>query len=144
MVEKRIVCSDRVRRVPKQFSWIDQALVRKKYICDVSYESLSLYLFLVTVADSEGVSYYSDYAIKQYLRFNAERLDEVRQELCCYGLIAYSRPFYQVLSLNNYSSPLPPALCENREQQPPSRQNSGLESIGQILKHALEGCHDKL
>jgi len=60
MIRKKIVCPDRIRFVPRQFSWIDHSLVRKKYICGLSYESLALYLFLLTVSGAEGVSYYSD------------------------------------------------------------------------------------
>ena len=36
MLSKRLVCPARVRRVPKQFSWVDQRLVRDHYVerCD--------------------------------------------------------------------------------------------------------------
>ncbi len=46
--------------MPSQFSWVDQRLVRERHIerCDV--QALALYLFLVTVADAQGLSYYSD------------------------------------------------------------------------------------
>jgi hypothetical protein len=117
-------------------------LVRKKYICGISYESLALYLFLVTVADAEGLSYYSDEALHQYLRLDAARLEKLRRELCQAGLIAYSNPFYQVLSLNNHSSALPPALYENTERQSHSRRGTGIASIGQIIRQALEVCND--
>ena len=43
MIEKRVICPDRMRIVPRQFSWIDHALVRKKYICGLSHASLALY-----------------------------------------------------------------------------------------------------
>lgn len=60
MVAKRILCSERLRRLPGQFSWIDHRLVRKKHICGISHSALALYLFLLTVSDAEGLSYYSD------------------------------------------------------------------------------------
>ena len=67
MVAKRILCSERLRRVPKRFSWLDHRLVRDKHICGISHPSLALYLFLVTVSDADGLSYYSDEAIRTYL-----------------------------------------------------------------------------
>jgi len=117
MIQKRLLCPERLRRVPKQFSWIDQRLVRHRHICSLDYESLSFYLFLVTVSDAEGISYYSDFSICRYLHFSMATLKKARIQLCHGGLLAYSRPLYQVLSLSN-SAVLPPALCdENREER---------------------------
>ena len=59
-VIKRVLCPERLRRVPPQFSWIDHRLVRDRHIAGRSAEALALYLFLVTVADGQGLSYYSD------------------------------------------------------------------------------------
>jgi len=140
MLNKRIPCTDRMRIVPKQFSWIDHALVRKKYICGLSCESLSLYLFLLTVGDAEGVSYYSDKAIICYLELDYVALKRVRLELCQSGLIAYSSPFYQVLSLNNISGDLTPAPCEEkRSSSQRSSVNSDAIPISQILDKYIGG-----
>jgi hypothetical protein len=35
-----------LRTVPKQFSWIDQRLVREHYIDALSHQACTLYLFL--------------------------------------------------------------------------------------------------
>ena len=43
----------KLRKVPQQFSWVDQRLVRERYIDQLSPEACALYLFLVTVADAE-------------------------------------------------------------------------------------------
>ena len=51
---------DRIRKVPRQFSWIDHRLVRDHHIDRCSHGAAALYLFLVTVADAGGLSYYSD------------------------------------------------------------------------------------
>jgi len=57
---KRVLRPERLRRIPAQFSWIDQRLVRERYVegCDV--HALALYLFLLTVGDAQGLSYYAD------------------------------------------------------------------------------------
>ena len=57
---KRLISPHRRRKVPAQFSWVDHRLVRDNHISKCSPEALALYLFLVTVADAEGLSYYSD------------------------------------------------------------------------------------
>ena len=57
--QKRVLCPQRLRKVPRAFSWIDHRLVRDGHISRCSHEALALYLFLVTVADAEGLSYYS-------------------------------------------------------------------------------------
>lgn len=133
MIEKRIICPQRLRRVPQQFSWVDHRLVRNKHICGLSYEALALYLFLVTVADAEGLSYYSDGAINRYLRLGSVELSNARAQLCQAGLIAYSSPFYQVLSLGNASPGLPPAPCE--DDIPDTAQRGGdVVSVGTLLR----------
>ena len=60
---KRVLCPTRVRQIPAQFSWIDQRLVRDHLIRSCGTDALVLYLFLVTVADAQGLSYYSDQSI---------------------------------------------------------------------------------
>ena len=59
-MEKHPIYPQRIRKVPRQFSWIDQRLVRERYIDRCSHRSAALYLFLVTVADAQGMSYYGD------------------------------------------------------------------------------------
>ena len=97
---KRVLCPARLRKVPEQFSWIDQRLVRDRHICRLSHPALALYLFLVTVADAQGLSYYGDPAISQLLSLDAATLIQARQKLLAARLIAYQRPLYQVLSLD--------------------------------------------
>jgi hypothetical protein len=91
---------DRLRRVPPQFSWIDQRLVREGHLerCDI--HALGLYLVLVTVADAQGVSYYGDSNLGRLLSMPTERVLQARADLIRLELIAYERPLYQVLSLD--------------------------------------------
>ena len=125
-VIKRVLCSQRLRRVPEQFSWLDHRLVRDKHFAGRSAPALALYLFLVTVADGQGLSYYSDPTICRLLplALDGPALARARQELIAAGLIAYQRPLYQVLALD---SPAPGLTG------PPSRFGGPL-SLGQILR----------
>jgi hypothetical protein len=62
-------------------------------------QALALYLLLVTVADSQGLSYYSDKAATRLLSLRQTELRHARNNLVDAGLIAYQAPLYQVLSL---------------------------------------------
>jgi hypothetical protein len=72
---KRLICPQRIRKVPKHFSWVDHRLVRDHYIDQLSHKAATLYLFLVTVADAQGLSYYSDVSILQHLNMDDHTLD---------------------------------------------------------------------
>ena len=99
MIRKEIVNPGRLRRTPKGFGWVDHRLVRKGYMKERSSEALALYLFLVTVGDADGVSYYSRETLRGHLNFSSSALDSSRSELMKADLIAYRKPFYQVLDL---------------------------------------------
>lgn len=99
-VIKRVLCPQQLRKVPSQFSWIDHRLVRDRHIAGKSAEALALYLFLLTVADGQGLSYYSDAGIGALLPLDESALARARQELIRARLIAYEKPLYQVLSLD--------------------------------------------
>lgn len=104
MAIKRVLCPERVRKVPAQFSWVDHRLVRDRHIDRCDAQAGALYLFLVTVADAQGLSYYSDAVLGRRLSMAPGRLSQARADLLHGGLIAYQRPLYQVLALDG---PLP-------------------------------------
>ena len=99
MVRKRLLSPRQVRRVPPQFSWVDHRLIREHRLEGCVPEAWALYLFLVTVADAEGLSYYAERTLQQRLGFNEDRLRTARSQLLRAGLIAYEAPLYQVLGL---------------------------------------------
>lgn len=99
MQAKQVLCRDRLRRVPAQFSWVDHRLVRMEYIRRCDCRGWALYLLLVTVADAQGLSYYSDGKAAGLLSLNPGEVSEARRQLVAAGMIAYERPLYQVLAL---------------------------------------------
>jgi len=109
MTIKRVLCPQRIRQIPAQFSWVDHRLVRDRHIERCDPPAAALYLFLVTVADGEGLSYYSDAALVRCLSMSVARLGQARGDLVRNGLIAYQRPLYQVLALD------PPLRVKARE-----------------------------
>lgn len=90
---------ERLRQIPARFSWIDHRLVREHYVERCSTDALALYLFLLTVADPKGLSYYSQPSLMKRLKMDASRFATGRSELIQARLIAYQHPLYQVLSL---------------------------------------------
>jgi hypothetical protein len=128
MVSKAPIIVGRIRKVPKHFSWIDHRLVRDRHIENCSHQAAALYLFLVTVGDAKGLSYYGDKSIIKYLSMDQNALDEARANLIRIGLIAWQKPLYQVLALDRPKS-----------EKPAPRSNMDLLSLGDILKMAREG-----
>lgn len=123
-VKKHPILPHLIRRIPEQFSWLDHRLVREDYIDLLSHQASALYLFLVTVSDNQGLSYYSDKILSRRLGMDTLILTEARNILVQHRLIAYRKPLYQVL-----------ALDQRRE---PVRSESDATSLGHIL-HQLAG-----
>ena len=96
---KQVLRPERLRQVPEQFSWVDQALVRQHFIDRCEARSAALYLFLVTVSDAQGLSYYGTPTLARRLRLSDEQFAAARQQLIELDLIAYRSPLYQVLAL---------------------------------------------
>lgn len=129
MKTKPILCPERLRHVPRQFSWIDQRLVRDGHITRCKSEALALYLLLCTVADAQGLSYYSDATTARLLSLSLPALRAARTQLVAAGLLAWQAPFYQVLSLDPQQGTM--------ESAPLPRANEAL-SLSEVLRRMLE------
>ncbi len=128
MPNKPLPCPQRRRRIPRQFSWVDQRQVREGLIRCCDPQALALYLFLLTVADAQGLSYYSERAIGYHLSMRPAQISQARHCLIHAGLIAFAHPYYQVLSLDALTSP--PSSSPPRAARP--------QSLGSLLREALE------
>ena len=126
MMPKNPILPQRVRRVPRQFSWVDHRLVRERYIDRCSHSAAALYLFLLTVGDAKGMSYYGDETIMQRLSMDVATLRKARNNLIRSDLIAWKKPLYQVLSLQSRTTAQRPSMAEPL-------------SLGEILKKAVSG-----
>ena len=102
----------RLRQIPSQFSWIDHRLVREGYFEQCSCDALALYLFLLTVADARGLSYYSQPRLMKSLKMGIMRFSQARSELIETRLIAYQHPLYQVLALGASAEQKPNLVVE--------------------------------
>ena len=126
-MQKRLLVPSRVRQVPHQFSWVDHRLVRDHHIEHCDPPALALYLFLITVADAKGLSYYADGSTSRLLSLTPDQLHQARQTLIRAGLIAYEVPLYQVLALG------PP---KNSTPSDRSQAVGELRSLRELLSRA--------
>lgn len=145
-MHKTVLIPARRRRVPRQFSWVDQRLVRERHLGRCGAHALALYLFLVTVADAEGLSYYGDGAIAARLGWAQAQVRAARAELVAADLIAFAAPLYQVLSLDGVAvtgaMPAVPADAEQRRSLPPApspsaRASGELRALRAILREVV-------
>jgi len=125
-MNKKLLAPERLRQLPSQFSWIDQQLVRGGHLRECDHSAWALYLFLATVADSQGLSYYSDASVCQWLNVDLARLQSSRQQLITAGLLAYRKPLYQMLAL-----PKPEAEGPRTGQ---------VHSLGELLRKIAGGA----
>ena len=130
MLEKKPLVKNRVRKIPQSFSFVDHRLVRDGHIDRLSPQAAALYLFLVTVGDGEGLSYYGDNSVCKRLHLSEADLREARRNLIQAGLIAFEAPLYQVLGL------------EAPERAKPvfkeTRRGEGLTAVKDILRKITE------
>ena len=105
------ICPERLRQVPAQFSWVDQRLVRDRHLDHLDAQAAARYLFLVTVADAQGLSWYGEDSTARRRSIDAARLRRARGDLVRAGLLAYARPLYQVLAL---ADPVPALAAPRR------------------------------
>jgi hypothetical protein len=59
MMEKVILCPNRVRKITGTFGFIEHRFLKEGFFYSLSHPELLLYLFLVLVADRHGLSFYS-------------------------------------------------------------------------------------
>ena len=130
-IKKQILCPERLRRIPGQFSWVDQRLVRDRYLQHCDHGALALYLVLVTVSDIEGLSYYSDQSLQRLLNMESAQLLSAREQLSRHSLIVYRKPLYQVLSLE--------LALEGAGVAEPAARTGQPAPVGDILRRILGG-----
>jgi len=126
MIKKRILNSERIRRINGGFSFIPHRFLTDGFLASLSQEELLLYLFLVLVSDRHGLSFYSYDAICSLLRFSLDGYIEARDGLMEKDLIAFDGTIFQVLDL-------PQVPIQTRAS------DDGAD-IGRLIRQSLRGA----
>jgi hypothetical protein len=99
MIKKKILDSNRIRRIDGGFSFIPHRFLTDGFLSSLNQNEILLYFFLVLVSDRHGISFYSYDAICSYLQFTLEQCNEATDGLIDKDLIAFDGTIYQVLEL---------------------------------------------
>jgi hypothetical protein len=126
MIKKRILNSERIRRIDGGFSFIPHRFLTDGFLASLSQEELLLYLFLVLVSDRHGLSFYSYDAICSLLQFSLDGYIEARDGLMEKDLIAFDGTIFQVLDL--------PQLSVQ------TRDSIEGADIGRLIRQSLRGA----
>jgi hypothetical protein len=99
MIQRAPLCPRRVRTITASFAFIEHRFLRDGFWATLSHHELVLYVFLVLVADRQGLSYYGFDKICTLLRISPDEYLEARNALIHKELIAFDGHLFQVLSL---------------------------------------------
>ncbi len=129
---KRVLHPERLRKIEGSFSWIDHRFITGGFLRDLCTLEILLYLFLVSVSDRNGLSFYHDDRMASLLKIDLPALGQAREGLVLRSLLAYESPLYQVLSL-----PPQPVILPSREERSQREEEiarSYFKKIKQILQ----------
>lgn len=137
MITKTPLDQDRVRRIAGSFAFIEHRFLRHGFFSVLTHHELLLYVFLVLVADRNGLSYYSYDKICTLLKITLDDYIIARDGLIEKDLIAFNGYLFQVLSLPNQ---VPQDLA-------PLKSKDGMQAhdpatIHQIIAKNIGGNYD--
>src|SRR5688500_2572486 len=98
MMAKSPRCSERVRTIPGSFAFLEPRFVREGFGTSLTHHELLLDIFLVLVADRNGLSYYSCDTICALLQLSRDDDLLARNALLKQDLIAFDGPLLQGLA----------------------------------------------
>ena len=99
MIEKRVLCPERVRAVNGSFCFLEHRFLRDGFWETLGHNALLFYVFLVLVGDRKGLSYYPYDKISNLLKVTVDDYIVARNDLIKKDLIAFDGRLFQVLSL---------------------------------------------
>ena len=137
MIEKKPLYPERLRKIRGSFAFIEHRFLRDGFFASLSHHELVLYIFLVLVADRNGLSYYSFDKICTLLTISTDEYLLARNCLIQKDLIAFDGHLFQVLSLPKQPVIEPTKPLKTRQQM----EEADPATIHQIIKSALGGDH---
>jgi len=137
MVAQSPLDPNRVRKITGSFAFIEHRFLREGFFSVLTHHELLLYVFLVLVADRDGLSYYSYDKICILLKITLDDYITARDGLIEKDLIAFNGYLFQVLSLpNKVPEDLAPLKNSN------DMQNRDPATIHQLIVKSIGYYHD--
>jgi hypothetical protein len=137
MIERILLCPDRVRRINGTFTFIEHRFLKDGFFFALSHHELLLYLFLALASDRDGLSFYSYDKITTLLRISVDEFILARDGLINKDLLAFDGLIFQLLSLPPHC-PRPSPLKERKDME---RKDPA--TIHQLITRSLRGHHDR-
>ena len=138
MIKKHPINSQRIRRIEGSFAFIEHRFLRNGFFATLTHYELLLYVFLILVADRNGLSYYSYDKICILLRISVDEYILARDALIKKDLIVFDGYLFQVLSLPekpSLDSCKPLKNWKDMEKHDPA-------TVGQLVAQSFGGSHD--
>lgn len=129
MIKKKVLNSNRVRRINGGFSFIPHRFITDGFLASLDQKELLLYLFLILASDRNGLSFYSYDSICSLLQITADQYVKARNGLMDKDLIAFDGTLFQVLDL-----PAKPVGSLQKD----SDRIEDLSPISQLLKQTFK------
>ena len=137
MITKTPLDRDRVRKIAGSFAFVEHRFLRSGFFSVLTHHELLLYIFLVLVADRNGLSYYSYDKICILLKITLDDYIIARDGLIDKDLIAFNGHLFQVLSLPK-QPPQDRAPLKNSDDM----QTHAPATIEQIITKSMRVNHD--
>ena len=137
MITKTPLDRDRVRKIAGSFAFVEHRFLRSGFFSVLTHHELLLYVFLVLVADRNGLSYYSYDKICILLKITLDDYIIARDGLIEKDLIAFNGHLFQVLSLPK-QPPQDRAPLKNSDDM----QTHDPATIEQIITKSMGANHD--
>ena len=137
-IEKKPLEPHRIRKITASFAFIEHRFLRDGFWSTLDQHQLLLYVFLIIVADRNGLSYYSYDKICTLLKIAVDDYIVARDALIQKDLIGFNGHLFQVLSL-----PDQPVDCAGTPlKSKPDMQKHDPATIHQLITHRFGKKHD--
>ena len=138
MIEKQPLCPGRRRQITGSFAFIEHRFLRDGFWSSLNQHECLLYVFLVLVADRNGLSYYGYDKICTLLRCTLDDYLVARNGRIAKDLVAFDGHLFQVLSL----PAKPVGVSASLLRTPEHRQQGDPATIRQIIRQSLGADDD--
>jgi hypothetical protein len=137
-IEKKPLEPQRIRKITTSFAFIEHRFLRDGFWSTLDQHQLLLYVFLIMVADRNGLSYYSYDKICTLLKITLDDYIVARDALIQKNLIGFDGHLFQVLSLPD--QPVVSAATPLKSKQ--DMQTHDPATIHQLISQRFGKKHD--